>query len=132
MGHLVAFQLNPNLRNLRGRWRRSGARWILFLAGSGLNCAAGWGWRSIVQQLNSWILKADTAGFVEGAERLFERLLAGAEYFPDRLRRAFVIELQAAALAFERLDDLVRERGDTLVPGGFEAQIDLAAGTDAA
>ena len=82
--------------------------------------------------MNARLLKTDAAGFVEFAEGLFESLLADAESFPDRRRRTAIVEGHIPAVAFKRLDDLVCERGHTLVTRRIEAQVNLPAGTDGA
>jgi hypothetical protein len=80
----------------------------------------------VVEQFDSWFEEPDLAGFVETAEGLLEGLFADAELASDDLGRAVVIERQATAVAFECVEDVVGKRGDALIAGGVEAEINFA------
>src|SRR5688572_21837525 len=84
----------------------------------------------IIQQLDTGILKTDSARFVKFAQCLLEGLLAHVELLPNCLRRTVIIERQLATTCFQGFDNLLRQRRDPFIAGSIEAQVNLIVRAD--
>src|ERR1700728_3357154 len=85
-----------------------------------------------IEHLNPWFQKGNPPHFIKFPERLLESLFADAELLADGRRRTVIVKIQSSAIAFERLQDFLRQRGDAFVTRRVEAQINLPAHPDRA